>query len=39
MSKIKEVAANGKKFTENWYYVYQPANTSIATSWSAAKTI
>lgn len=29
MSKIKEVAANGKKFTENWYYVYQPANTSI----------
>ncbi|WP_425622820.1 RICIN domain-containing protein [Bifidobacterium adolescentis] len=29
MSKIKEVPANGKKFTENWYYVYQPANTSI----------
>ena len=29
MSKIKEVAANGKKFTENWYYVYQPTNTSI----------
>ena len=29
MSKIKEVAANGKKFTENWYFVYQPANTSI----------
>ena len=29
MSKIKYVPANGKKFTENWYYVYQPANTSI----------
>ena len=29
MSKIKFVPANGKKFDENWYYVYQPANTSI----------
>ena len=29
MSKVKEVAANGKKFDENWYYVYQPTNTSI----------
>ena len=29
MSKIKYVPANGKKFDENWYYVYQPANTSI----------
>ena len=29
MSKIKEVAANGKKFTKNWYYVYQPTNTSV----------
>ena len=29
MSKIKEVAANGKKFTENWYYVYQPTDTTI----------
>ena len=29
MSKIKVNDANGKKFTENWYYVYQPTNTSI----------
>ena len=29
MSKIKYVPANGKKFDENWYYVYQPSNTSI----------
>ncbi|OSH00790.1 autotransporter adhesin [Bifidobacterium adolescentis] len=29
MSKIKFVPSNGKKFDENWYYVYQPANTSI----------
>lgn len=29
MSKIKYVPANGKRFTENWYYVYQPANTAI----------
>ena len=29
MSKIKVNDANGKKFTENWYYVYQPTNTFI----------
>ena len=29
MSKIKVNDTNGKKFTENWYYVYQPTNTSI----------
>ena len=29
MSKIKYVPANGKKFDENWYYVYQPSGTSI----------
>ena len=29
MSKIKVNDANGKKFTENWYYVYQSTNTSI----------
>lgn len=29
MSHIKVNEANGKKFTENWYYVYQPTSTSI----------
>ncbi|WP_276310677.1 Ig-like domain-containing protein [Bifidobacterium sp. SO1] len=29
MSHIKVNTANGKKFTENWYYVYQPTNTKI----------
>ncbi|KAB8288003.1 alpha-amylase [Bifidobacterium ramosum] len=29
MSHIKVNEANGKKFTENWYYVYQPISTSI----------
>lgn len=29
MSRIKVNEANGKKFTENWYYVYQPTSTSI----------
>nr|AHB39934.1 amylase [uncultured bacterium] len=29
MSHIKTNTANGKKFTENWYYVYQPTSTSI----------
>lgn len=28
MSHIKVNEANGKKFTENWYYVYQPTSTS-----------
>ena len=29
MSAIKTNLANGKKFTENWYYVYQPTDTTI----------
>ena len=29
MSAIKTNPANGKKFTENWYYVYQPTDTTI----------
>ena len=29
MSHIKVNEANGRKFTENWYYVYQPTSTSI----------
>ncbi|MGO5364000.1 MULTISPECIES: starch-binding protein [unclassified Bifidobacterium] len=29
MSAIKANPANGKKFTENWYYVYQPTDTTI----------
>ena len=29
MSHIKTNEANGRKFTENWYYVYQPTSTSI----------
>ncbi|GGI14461.1 hypothetical protein GCM10007377_11050 [Galliscardovia ingluviei] len=29
MSHIKTNPANGKKFAENWYYVYQPASSSI----------
>ena len=44
MSKIKEVAANGKKFTENWYYVSRTGTTCTsrrtppsATSWLAPR--
>lgn len=29
MSAIKANPANGKKFAENWYYVYQPTDTTI----------
>ena len=29
MSAVKTNSANGKKFTENWYYVYQPTDTTI----------
>jgi alpha-amylase len=29
MSAVKTNPANGKKFTENWYYVYQPTDTTI----------
>lgn len=29
MSAIKTNLANGKKFGENWYYVYQPTDTTI----------
>ncbi len=39
MSKIKEVPANGKKFTENSYYVLSRPTPPSATSWSAPKLI
>ena len=29
MSAIKTNSANGKKFANNWYYVYQPTDTTI----------
>ncbi|WP_314687822.1 Ig-like domain-containing protein, partial [uncultured Bifidobacterium sp.] len=29
ISAVKTVSSNGKKFTDNWYYVYQPTDTTI----------